>query len=86
VFWGSISFYALAVTIYLMGLSPSVMLYNAGVFFLYMIILGLPALFLAGTAAFDITFLLGAPILLLPAWWLFLKGRAKWDARDYTGF
>jgi hypothetical protein len=86
VFWGSISLYALAVTIYLMGLSPSVMLYNAGVFFLYMIILGLPALFLAGTAAFDITFLLGAPILLLPAWWLFLKGRAKWDARDYTGF
>jgi hypothetical protein len=83
--WGSISFYALGVTIYLMGLSPRVMLYDAKVFLLYMALLGFPTLFLAGIAAIDIVFLLGAPLLLLPAWRLFRKGRAKWDAGDYAG-
>jgi hypothetical protein len=86
VVWGSVSFYALAVTVYLMGLSPGVMLYDAKVFLLYMILLGIPTLFLAGIAASGIIFLMGAPLLLLPAWWLYLKGRAKWDGRDYTGF
>jgi hypothetical protein len=84
--WGSISFYALTVTIYLMGLSPSVMLYNAKVFLFYIILLGLPILFFAGIATLDIRFLIGTPLLLLPAWWMYLKGKAKWDTRDYIGF
>jgi hypothetical protein len=84
--WVSVSFYALGVTIFLMGLSPSVMLYNARVFLLYMVLLGLPALFLAAIAAFGVAFLLGGLVLFIPAWLLFQRGRAKWDARDYTGF
>jgi hypothetical protein len=84
--WGSISFYTLSVTIYLMGLSPSVMLYNAKVFLFYVILIGLPTLFFAGIATLNITFLIGTPFLLLPAWWLYLKGKAKWDTRDYIGF
>jgi hypothetical protein len=84
--WGSISFYAFGVTVYLMGLSPRVMLYDAKVFLLYMILLGFPTLVLAGLAAINFAFVLCAPLLLLPAWLLFQKGKIKWDAGDYIGF
>jgi hypothetical protein len=86
VVWGSVSFYALGVTVYLMGLSPGVMLYNAKVFLIYLILLGMPTLLLAGIAASGIIFLMGAPLLLLPARQLYRKGQAKWDRQDYTGF
>jgi hypothetical protein len=84
--WASVSFYALGVTVYLMGLSPSVMLYNARVFLSYLVLVGVPTLFLAAIATFGVVFLLGGLLLLLPSWWLFRKGRVKWEGRDYTGF
>jgi hypothetical protein len=84
--WVSVSFYALGVTVYLMGLSPSVMLYNARVFLSYLVLVGLPALFLAAIATFGVVFLLTGLFLLLPGWWFFVKGRRKWEGRDYTGF
>jgi hypothetical protein len=84
--WGSLSFYCLAVTIYLMGLSPGIMLYDARVFITYLILTGFPTLALAGVAILNETFLLGAPLLLLPAWRLILKARSEWKRRDYSGF
>lgn len=84
--WGSLSFYCLAVTVYLMGLTPGVMLYNAKVFLTYLVLTGLPALVLAGAATIDAAFLFFSLLLLLPGWRLFLKGRAKWEEREYTGF
>jgi hypothetical protein len=84
--WLSLSLYCLAVTIYLMGLQPAAMLYNARVFIVYLILTGFPALALAGVAIINELFLLGSVLLLIPAWVLVLKARTKWGMRDFTGF
>jgi hypothetical protein len=84
--WVSFSFYCLSLTIYLMGLNPGALLYDAKVFLTYLVLTGFPALIFGGAAILHEAFLLGAPLLLLPAWVLILKGRAKWGKQEYSGF
>jgi hypothetical protein len=84
--FASVSFYAVAVTVYVGGLSPSVMLYNAKVYVPYLGLITPVLLFLLFVSIPNPWFCL-ASLCLVPAGW-FVLGRAfsRWSAVEHPGF
>jgi hypothetical protein len=82
----SVSFYALAVTIWLTGLSPSVLVYDAKVLFLYLASVGIALVALIAVAFVNPYYATGALLLFLPAWLLVKAGFTKWKIRDQPMF
>lgn len=82
----SISFYSLGITVWLTGLSPSVMVYSVKVMVTYLILIGIPLLVLSGIAFANPFAAFGAVILFVPAIFFARRGFAKWEAREQPGF
>jgi hypothetical protein len=86
ILWGSIAFYALAVTIYLTGLSPHVLVYDAKVLLFYLVAVGGVVLFMTALTFINPNFSITALVLLPLSWFVVKRGLLKWEARDQPGF
>jgi len=82
----SVSFYALAVTIWLTGLSPSVLAYDAKVLLLYLVSVGIAVLALIALGFVNPYYATGSFLLFLPAWLLVKAGFTKWEIQDQPMF
>ncbi|MGA9621368.1 hypothetical protein [Methanoregula sp.] len=82
----SVSFYCLGVTIWLTGLSPSVLVYNVKVMVTYLILIGIVLLTLSAVAFASPFTALGAVILFVPATFFARLGFSKWEASEQPGF
>ena len=82
----SVSFYALAVTVRLTGLSPSVLVYDAKVLLTYLVSIGIALTVLIVLVFVNPFFAMASVLLLLPAWLLVQSGYRKWDAEEQQGF
>jgi hypothetical protein len=82
----SVSFYCLGVTIWLTGLSPSVLVYNVKVMMTYLILIGIVLISLSAVAFASPFTSLGAVILFVPAVFFARLGFAKWEAAEQPGF
>lgn len=80
-----VSYYALAVTVYMTGLSPAVLLYDARVLLSYLVFIGLPVLLAGGIAMISPAAPFATILLLVPAWLVFRKGVSRWERREPQG-
>ena len=82
----SVSFYSLGVTVWLTGLSPSVMVYSVKVMVTYLVLVGVVLLALSAVAFASPFAALGAVVLVIPAIFFARLGFAKWEAHEQPGF
>jgi hypothetical protein len=81
-----ISFFSLGVTVWLTGLSPSVLVYDVKVMVTYLALSGLAVTLMSGLAFADPLYSLAGLLLLLPAWGFMKKGMTRWESREQPGF
>jgi len=84
--FASISFYAVAVTVYVGGLSPSIMLYNAKVYLPYLGLITPVLLFLLFVSIPNPWFALSSLCLIPPGWYILRKALFRWSAREQPSF
>jgi len=84
--FASVSAYTLAVTVYLTGLHPNVMLYSAGVFLRYLLAISPALLLLIFASILDPLYAFGSLLLILPAALLLSRGRTRWQAWEMPGY
>lgn len=82
----SISFFSLAVTIWLTGLSPSVLVYDAKVLVIYLFVLGIALIVLIALAFVNPNYALVSVLLFLPGWLFIRDSFMKWDILDQPIF
>jgi hypothetical protein len=82
----SVSFYTLSVTVWLTGLSPSVLVYDAKVLLVYLVSVGIALLALIALAFVNPSYAIGSVLLFLPAWLLVKGSYTKWEMQDQPGF
>ncbi len=75
----SVSTYTVSVTIYLAGLHPNVLLYNAKIFFQFMLSIAPVLLALIFLSAFNPLYLLASPVLILISLYILKQSCKKWD-------
>jgi hypothetical protein len=82
----SVSSYSLALKIYLTGLQPNVLLYNAKIFLVYLL-LGVPVLLiLIFLSIINPLYLFASPVLILVSFFVVKKSYVKWDNKDQPSF
>lgn len=86
VLWGSVSFYALSVSIYLTGLSPNVLVYDVRVLLAFMILIGIPVMGVIALVFINPYFGIAAVLLGIPAILLVRKGYTRWEGKDVASF
>ena len=84
--FASISFYAAAVTVYVGGLSPSIMLYNAKVYLPYLGLITPVLLFLLFVSIPNPWFALSSLCLIPPGWYILRKAFLRWSAWEQPSF
>jgi hypothetical protein len=72
--------------VWLTGLSPNVMVYDVKVMAIYLVLTGVVLTIFSALAFANPLYSLSSVILLVPAWLLVQKGKARWDAEDPAGF
>ena len=82
----SVSFYAVGVMAWLCGLSPTVLVYDVRVLFVYLLLVGIVLTVFTAAAFANPYFALSAVILAIPTWLLIQKAKIRWDAVDPAGF
>ncbi len=82
----SVSVYTLAVTVYLTGLHPNVMLYHAGVFARYVLATSPVLLLIIFASILNPLYALGSLFLVPVAAFLLSRGRRKWPAWEMPGY
>jgi hypothetical protein len=82
----SVSFFSLAVTVWLTGLSPSILVYDAKVLVAYLFVLGVALIVLIALAFVNPYYSLASVLLFLPAWLFVRQSYAKWDSLDQPTF
>ena len=82
----SVSFYAVSVMAWLCGLSPSVLVYDVRVLFVYLVLVGIVLTVFTSVSFANPYFALSAVILAIPTWLLIRKAKVRWDAVDPEGF
>jgi len=82
----SVSFYAVSVMAWLCGLSPSVLVYDVRVLFVYLILVGIVMTIFTSVSFANPYFALSAVVLAIPTWLLVQKAKSRWDAVDPDGF
>lgn len=82
----SVSFYGLAVTVFLTGLSPNVLLYDTRVLVSYLLALGLPVFLLIVLSFMSPWYVAASVLLLVPGRWLVQQGYEKWEGREQVTF
>jgi hypothetical protein len=82
----SVSFYALAVTVWLTGLSPSVLVYDAKILLVYLIAIGIALIIMIWLAFVNPWYAIASVLLFLPAWLIVKSSYGKWEAEEQQGF
>lgn len=82
----SVSFYAVGIIAWLCGLSPSVLVYDVKVLFVYLVLVGIVLTVFSAIAFADPYLSLAAIVLVIPAWLFVKKAKVRWDAVDPAGF
>jgi hypothetical protein len=82
----SVSFFSLAVTVWLTGLSPSVMVYDVKVLVTYLFVLGIALIVLIALSFMNPYYSLASVLLFLPGWLFFRESFVKWDSLDQPTF
>lgn len=82
----SVSFYAVGVMAWLAGLSPSVLVYDVKVLFVYLVLVGIVLTVFSSLAFANPFYVLSAIVLAVPTWIFIRKAKARWDAVDSAGF
>ncbi|MEI7649638.1 MAG: hypothetical protein WCJ47_08035, partial [Methanomicrobiales archaeon] len=82
----SVSFFSLAVTVWLTGLSPSVMVYDAKVLVIYLFVLGIALIVLIALSFINPNYALVSVLLFLPGWLFVRESYAKWNTLDQPTF
>jgi len=82
----SVSFFSLAVTVWLTGLSPSVLVYDAKVLLIYFFVLGIALIVMIALAFLNPYYALASILLFLPGWLFVRHSYVKWDALDQPTF
>jgi len=80
------SFFGLAVTIYLTGLSPNVLIYDAKVLVTYLVSMAVVIVPLIILSFMNPLYPLVAVLLLIPAIYLVRRSYPKWERADIEGF
>ena len=75
-----------APSVWLCGLSPSVLVYDVRVLAAYLILVGIVITVFTSAAFANPSYALAAVVLAIPAWLLVKKARVRWDAVDPEGF
>ena len=82
----SVSFYSLAVTVWLTGLSPSILVYDAKVLMSYLVLVGIVVLIAIGVSFANPFYAIGTVLFLLPAWGLIWQSYRKWEDSEQPSF
>ncbi len=82
----SVSFYAVSIMAWLTGLSPSVLVYDVRVLFVYLVLVGIVLTIFTSVAFANPYFAFSSVILVIPTWLLVRKARVRWDKVDPEGF
>ena len=82
----SVSSYTLSVTIYLTGLYPSVLLYNAKIFLEYLFSISPVLVMLIFLSVFNQFYLLFSPVLILISFYIVKECYKKWDRWEQPSF
>jgi hypothetical protein len=82
----AVSFYSLGVTIWLTGLSPSVLVYDAKVLMSYLFLVGIAIIIVIALSFINPWYALGAALLGVPAWGLIRLGFKKWEDSEQPAF
>ncbi len=82
----SVSFYAVSVMAWLSGLSPSVLVYDVRVLFVYLVLVGIVLTIFTSVSFSNPNFAFSAVVLAIPTWLLVRKAKVSWDAVDPEGF
>jgi len=82
----AVSSYTLSVTVYLTGLYPGTLLYNAKIFLLYFFLISPILLVLIFLSLFNPLYLFVSPLLAFPSFFLLKKSFAKWDEWNQPTF
>ncbi|MDD1718703.1 MAG: hypothetical protein LUQ25_01465 [Methanoregulaceae archaeon] len=81
-----VSFYALGVTIWLTGLSPAVLVYDARVLLTYLVLVGVVVTALSALVFTDPRYAFVSLLLLFPAWFFVSRGKSRWEKREQGFF
>lgn len=82
----SVSSYSLAITVYLGGLYPNILLYNAKVFSEYILSISPVLLILIVLSMFNPLSLLACPVLIPVSYRILKKSFAKWNTWEHPSF
>ncbi|PKL58573.1 MAG: hypothetical protein CVV34_01620, partial [Methanomicrobiales archaeon HGW-Methanomicrobiales-5] len=78
--------FAVGVMAWLCGLSPSVLVYDVKVLFVYLILVGIVLTVFTSVSFANPYYSLSAIVLAIPTWLLIRKAKVRWDAEDPAGF
>jgi hypothetical protein len=82
----SISFYTVAVMVWLCGLYPNTLIYDVKVMIRYLVIVGIVLVLFMALAFMDPYLTLVSVFLGVPAWVFIRRGKRYWDSVEMTGF
>ena len=82
----SVSFFSLAVTVWLSGLSPSVLVYDVKVLITYLFVLGVALIVLIALAFVNPYYSIASVLLFLPGWLFVRQSFVKWNILDQPTF
>ncbi|MDD1748942.1 MAG: hypothetical protein LUO89_03605 [Methanothrix sp.] len=82
----SVSFYAVSIMAWLCGLSPSVLVYDFRVLFVYLVLVGIVLTIFTSVTFANPYFAFSSVILAIPTLLLVRKARVRWDRVDPEGF
>lgn len=82
----AISFFGLSVTVYLTGLSPNVLVYDAKVLVTYLVSMAIVIIPLIILSFMNPLYPLAAVFLLIPAGYLVRRSYPRWERTDIEGF
>jgi hypothetical protein len=86
VLWCSITYYTLAITVFLTGLSPNVLVYDVKVLFAFLALTGIPVMVMIGLLLINPYYSLAGVLLGIPAWIFIHAGYRRWDGKDVATF
>ncbi len=82
----SISYYTLSVTIWLTGLSPSVLVYSARVMVIYFLLIGIVLTLFSSVTSVSPWYAISAVFLFIPSYLFIRQGFRRWDRVDQPLF
>ncbi|MCL2459852.1 MAG: hypothetical protein FWF19_00615, partial [Euryarchaeota archaeon] len=82
----SISFYSVAVTVWLCGLSPNTLIYDVKVMVRYLVVVGVVLALCMALAFMNPNLTLLSVFLAIPAWLFIRRAKTHWDSVEITGF